>query len=550
MASKCSDRPPAAETDLRQTDLDACTFISEEQHGDRKRGRSGENGHVHRHKRTHAHRRHPYARRSRSRSRSPQRPATRKRRRQQQHQKGKKREDEWFAMASDDAEDEGGNDDDDEAEEKTQDDGDETLAQMEKRLRPGAADLSIASELLHASESWQGAKPTNEDRVAHVLDMLPGPAFAIFDGHGGSASADFVMRNLLKNVSASMRQRGLPETQIKELLSGKHADRLKELKRKTEVLQYQQEQLEELVESNKKMDMYEISLMPSVYQDVLQTLADGRSALELAERAQTERAAKVERVYSQCFEKELFQKAMIEGFLFSDAELLRKQLDDGSTGLVAWFAGFRHECLRLILANVGDCRAVLCRNGKALALTQDHKPSRPDEAARIKRAGGYVGAVQGISRVCSAAGAGVSLNSRERTTYLSVSRSFGDRALKVPSNIVCADPEVRVVSIEPTDTFLVLACDGIWDVLSNQDVVDIGLEHFGHPKRAADAIVKRAYAAQSKDNLSAIVVYFGWRAEEAAAQWHAVQAERARPNSKESRPVALEEEAGLDMFSM
>ncbi|OQR85803.1 hypothetical protein ACHHYP_11342 [Achlya hypogyna] len=470
-----------------------------------------------------------------------------------QRRRRRRRDVERSTTESEDAEDEGGADDEDELEEKTQEDPeeDETLAQMERRLRPGASDISLASELLHGSESWQGAKATNEDRVSHVLDMLPGPAFAIFDGHGGASSADFLVRNLLKNISASMRQRGLPEPQIKDLLSGKHADRLKDLRRKTEVLQYQQEQLEELLESDKKMDMYEISLMPSVYQDVLQTLADGQVAVELEERAQAERIAKVERVYSQCVEKELFQKAMVEGFLFSDDELLRKQFTDGSTGLVAWFAGFRPEWLRLILANVGDCRAVMCRNGKAVALTQDHKPNRPDESARIKRAGGYIGTVGGIPRVCSAAGAGVSMSSNTKTTYLSVSRAFGDRSLKVPSNVVCAEPEVRVVDIDAADTFLVLACDGIWDVLTNQDVVDIGLENFGHPKKAADAIVKKAYTAQSKDNLSVVVIFFGWQTETAAAQWTARQAERvlaATPSTK--APVALEEEAGLDMFSM
>ncbi|OQR91918.1 hypothetical protein THRCLA_08841 [Thraustotheca clavata] len=532
MAFKYTELP---RDDFRRGNLESYTFISEDQRSLQRR----ENGHVRRHRR-HDARRQPYERNSRF--RGPNRsPLTRRRRR---------RDTDRSTTESDDAEDEGEPDDDDEVEEKTQEiheDG-ETLEEMEQRLRPRAADLSVSNLLLYGSESWQGAKNTNEDRVTHALDMLPGPVFAIFDGHGGALSADYLVRNLLKNVSASMRQRGLPEPQIKDLLSGKHTDRLKELKKKTEVLEYQQGQLEEMLESNKEMDMREISLMPSVYQDVLQTLADGRSALDLEEKAQSERITKVERVYTQCLEKELFQKALIEGFLFSDAELLRKQYDDGSTGLVAWFVGVRPECLRVILANTGDCRAVLCRNGKATPLTHDHKPSRSDEAARIKRAGGYIGNVNGVMRVCSAAGAGVSLDSNAKNTYLSVSRSFGDRSLKVPSSIVCADPDVKVVNLELNDTFLVLACDGIWDVLSNQEVVDIGLEHFGNPKKAADAIVKKAYSAQSKDNLSATVIQFSWQTEVATSQWTKRQAEKTAVLSVVKESAVLDEE--LDMFSM
>lgn len=57
----------------------------------------------------------------------------------------------------------------------------------------------------------------------------------------------------------------------------------------------------------------------------------------------------------------------------------------GSTAVVVLIIGNKMVC-----ANVGDARAVLCRNGKAIDLSVDHKASRPDEQERIKKQGGYV----------------------------------------------------------------------------------------------------------------------------------------------------------------
>ena len=68
------------------------------------------------------------------------------------------------------------------------------------------------------------------------------------------------------------------------------------------------------------------------------------------------------------------------------------------------------------IANVGDCRAVLCRAGKAIRLSDDHKPNRRDEKARIERAGGHVVDIGGIHRVCTAAAkAGLKLARPGRT---------------------------------------------------------------------------------------------------------------------------------------
>lgn len=100
-------------------------------------------------------------------------------------------------------------------------------------------------------------------------------------------------------------------------------------------------------------------------------------------------------------------------------------------------------------------------------------------------------------------------------------------------------PEVRIEPIQEEDAFLILACDGIWDVLSDQDAVDLAMEHWQKPKDGASrragragagdrlpvladacggpfsagaaAIVRKAFKKGSEDNLTAMVIEFGWQ---------------------------------------
>lgn len=113
----------------------------------------------------------------------------------------------------------------------------------------------------------------------------------------------------------------------------------------------------------------------------------------------------------------------------------------------------------LTTANAGDSRAVLCRKGRAVALSRDHKPMDEDERARIQNAGGFVqeGRVNGS---------------------LALSRAIGDleykqsKQLSAELQIVTAHPEITTFELQEGDEFLVIACDGIWDVLTNQQTVD------------------------------------------------------------------------------
>ncbi|GFE52633.1 phosphatase 2C domain-containing protein [Babesia ovis] len=129
----------------------------------------------------------------------------------------------------------------------------------------------------------------------------------------------------------------------------------------------------------------------------------------------------------------------------------------GSTSVVLVVLG--GETPAILVANAGDSRAVLCRGGRAVALSHDHKPHLREEGERIRRAGGSVtnGRVDG---------------------NLNLSRSLGDLTFKQDFSLppaeqrISAMPDVRICPLTTQDEFIVLACDGIWDCKSNQQVID------------------------------------------------------------------------------
>lgn len=218
------------------------------------------------------------------------------------------------------------------------------------------------------------------------------------------------------------------------------------------------------------------------------------------------------------------RQTVTEAILQTDEEFLVKARErevlDGSTML---FALIYHEQGRsgqqqckLLLANLGDSRAVLCRAQKgrlsAVRLTDDHKPGRADERRRIEEKGGVVDH-QGVWRVFTPGPA--NFGGRSVMWGLAVSRAFGDLLMKEPQRYGCqgatgelvsAMPEIHTYDLHPTeDRFLILACDGIWDVLGDEDAVAVCTEH-RTADLAAHALIRRAFEVGSDDNLTALVV--------------------------------------------
>ncbi|CAL5364803.1 unnamed protein product [Camellia sinensis] len=145
----------------------------------------------------------------------------------------------------------------------------------------------------------------------------------------------------------------------------------------------------------------------------------------------------------------------------------------------------------LVIGNVGDSRAVLGTRDEddsivAVQLTVDLKPNLPAEAERIRKCKGRVFALRDEPEV-----ARVWLPNND-SPGLAMARAFGDFCLKDFGLI--SVPEITIRCLTDKDEFVVLATDGIWDVLSNNEVVDIVASA---PSRstAARALVESAVRA-------------------------------------------------------
>ncbi|KAL7060907.1 hypothetical protein AAHC03_09449 [Spirometra sp. Aus1] len=186
--------------------------------------------------------------------------------------------------------------------------------------------------------------------------------------------------------------------------------------------------------------------------------------------------------------------AIVEGFLAFDASLLHDNPSEksGSTAVVA-FVTPKH----IYFANCGDSRGILLRNSSPSFATEDHKPSSPGERRRINNAGGHVI----LSRVNGS---------------LAVSRALGDFDYKQvkgtpPSDqLVSPEPDVTCLERMPeADQILCLACDGIWDVYSNEELCDYVLHRLkcsSSLTHVCNEVLDTSLFKGSKDNMSILLV--------------------------------------------
>lgn len=145
---------------------------------------------------------------------------------------------------------------------------------------------------------------------------------------------------------------------------------------------------------------------------------------------------------------------------------------------------------KLFVANAGDCRTILCRKGEAIELSKDHTANCVVERERIRKAGGHVEWRVDAWRVGAAA--------------LEVTRSIGDDDLK-PA--VTAEPEVEVVTLSADDEYLVMASDGLWETIRNEDVIAIIKETVKEPSMCAKRLATEAVERGSTDNITVIVAF-------------------------------------------
>ncbi|KAL7170956.1 hypothetical protein ACSBR2_035752 [Camellia fascicularis] len=181
-----------------------------------------------------------------------------------------------------------------------------------------------------------------------------------------------------------------------------------------------------------------------------------------------------------------------------------------TSGCTACVAIIRNN--QLIVANAGDSRCVISRKGQAYNLSRDHKPDLEGERERILKAGGFIhaGRVNGS---------------------LNLARAIGDMEFKqnkflpVEKQIVTANPDINPVELCDDDDFMVLACDGIWDCMSSQELVDFIHEQLITESKLSvvcERVLDRCLAPSTAtgegcDNMTMIIVQFKKHIESSAA---------------------------------
>ncbi|CAH1965597.1 unnamed protein product [Acanthoscelides obtectus] len=217
-------------------------------------------------------------------------------------------------------------------------------------------------------------------------------------------------------------------------------------------------------------------------------------------------------------------KAIHKGFLELDSKMrslpeMTSGEDKSGTTAVCAFVSPK----TIYIANCGDSRAVLCNKGQPVFSTQDHKPGLPTERDRIVKAGGSVM----IQRVNGS---------------LAVSRALGDFEYK---NVEGRGPCEQLVSPEPEifvrerdeegDEFLVLACDGIWDVMTNEELcayIRNRLTVTDSLKEVTAQVIDTCLYKGSRDNMSIVLVVFPGAPK---PTMEAIQAEKRLDEELESR---------------
>lgn len=217
-----------------------------------------------------------------------------------------------------------------------------------------------------------------------------------------------------------------------------------------------------------------------------------------------------------------------------DDELKGPGVESGCTAVVALLRG-----RDLYVANAGDSRCVVSRAGEALDMSLDHKPEDDIETQRIIAAGGYVsrdGRVKG---------------------GLNLSRAIGDHTYKRSENLppeeqmITALPDIRTLSLDPKeDEFMILACDGIWNSMTSQEVVSFVRTRLLNGDKNISTICEELFDfclapdtmrdESGCDNMTAVIVQFMPSLEKASSS---DLPNTSLPNTSNKRPASPAEDS-------
>ncbi|KAK7519459.1 phosphatase 2C-like domain-containing protein [Phyllosticta citriasiana] len=311
------------------------------------------------------------------------------------------------------------------------------------------------------SISTQDSKTSASDSADQTVVETDNGYFAIFDGHAGTFAADWCGKKLHLLLEDAIRKH--PNTPIPELLD--------------QTFTNVDQQLEKLPLKNSGCTAVIAVLRWEDRVPNSQSATGSTSIAPLAAAASAKAAADATANCSAGPDAaDAAQPANKDGAPENaDAAPTEAKLREVAT---------RQRVL--YTANVGDARIVLCRKGRALRLSYDHKGSDENEGRRIANAGGLI------------------LNNRVNGV-LAVTRALGDAYMK---DLVTGHPYTTETVIQPEqDEFIILACDGLWDVCSDQEAVDL-VRNIKDPQAASKTLVDHALARFSTDNLSCMIVRF------------------------------------------
>ncbi|KAL7832035.1 hypothetical protein AOLI_G00295830 [Acnodon oligacanthus] len=195
---------------------------------------------------------------------------------------------------------------------------------------------------------------------------------------------------------------------------------------------------------------------------------------------------------------ERVKEAVRDGFLSIDSHMHNLSRSEGWDRSGSTAASVIISPRNIYFINCGDSRTFLCRAGQVVFYTEDHKPCNPREKERIQNAGGSVT----LQRVNGS---------------LAVSRALGDFTFKEvewraqTEQLVSPEPEVYELERSPHDEFLVVACDGVWDAISNEELcafVRNRLQVCDDLREVCTQVIDLCLYKGSLDNMSIIIICF------------------------------------------
>lgn len=307
------------------------------------------------------------------------------------------------------------------------------------------------SALRYGISMEQGLRETMEDATQVVPHGRHGFFFAtVFDGHGGYAAAEYLQRNLYRIYTRVLDQRGVDEgLEMSQDMPGLACP---------------------------------LSLTP----------------------------------------------VLTDSFRHADDDLLQWMHanvpdEERTSGCTATTCLVRKDLV--VVANVGDSRAVLSRGGRAVDLSTEHRvwgktPNVLAEINRIESVGGWVddGRVCGVLAVSRAFGdmefkgeEGLQMLLAKGLDFGLWDQKFAD-SKRFTGNPVTAQPDVTELALHDGDEFVLVASDGLWDVMDSQEVVKLArreLQRGSSPDEVAAKLTALAVKRGSQDNVAVVVIDLG-----------------------------------------